>query len=283
MFKIDAVKGVDLIGNPKQRIVTFANGKGGCGKTLLAINMALAWMHQGKRVVVIDVDKQAHATWSLGVDRASDFYQFMMWSPKGKAPDAKLVEIRRNLWVLPGNEMAVAAEVTMSSMNRSRDYLRSLLLSASPNNIVQQVQPDIIIIDTPSQGYLNEMGITAADLIVAPTPLRSIDADGLTTFAGMIMEFAQGKPRKVNIVPNRYDARTTRSAQILNTIREELESAKQFDSLFGSWHVTSPIYESVDADRATEDHQALFEYSPGTKAAQSVQAVAQELLEALEI
>ena len=44
------------------RIIAIVNQKGGCGKTTSTVNLAGALAADGERVLIADIDPQAHAT-----------------------------------------------------------------------------------------------------------------------------------------------------------------------------------------------------------------------------
>ncbi len=51
------------------RVYTLVNQKGGVGKTTTAINLGAYLVQFGQRVLIVDIDPQANATSSLGVNK----------------------------------------------------------------------------------------------------------------------------------------------------------------------------------------------------------------------
>src|SRR5271165_340562 len=110
------------------RRIAIINQKGGVGKTTTAVNLAAALAECGRRVCVLDLDPQAHATTHLGVE------------PDGKSPSMydvltdgrPLAEVRRkvadNLWIASSDINLAAAEVDLAGVVGREVILRDLLL-----------------------------------------------------------------------------------------------------------------------------------------------------------
>ena len=61
-------------GNTDVQVISFANQKGGVGKTTSALNCASSLGVLGKRVLLIDLDPQANSTSALGIAKNSVKY-----------------------------------------------------------------------------------------------------------------------------------------------------------------------------------------------------------------
>ncbi len=86
------------------RVVALASGKGGVGKSTLALALAAAWRDAGHRVALVDLDPQGGATLAAGVRPPAapldagpvDVHGFALW-PSGRAlalADADQLDMR---------------------------------------------------------------------------------------------------------------------------------------------------------------------------------------------
>src|SRR5947208_10310602 len=115
------------------RRIAIINQKGGVGKTTTAVNLAAALARCGRRVCVLDLDPQAHASTHLGAE------------PDGKSPsmydvliDSRpLAEVRRevskNLWLVTSDINLAAAEVELAGVVGREVILRDLLSQDGEN------------------------------------------------------------------------------------------------------------------------------------------------------
>src|SRR5665647_158537 len=99
------------------RIYSLVNQKGGVGKTTSAINLGAYLAYFGQRVLIVDLDPQANATSSLGIDKLTvkkGTYEVLI----GFAPIAPSVlhNPHLKLSILPSSPALAGAEVELLEM-----------------------------------------------------------------------------------------------------------------------------------------------------------------------
>src|SRR5690349_15853727 len=156
------------------RRIAVINQKGGVGKTTTTVNLAAALANAGKRVCVLDLDPQAHASTHLGVE------------PDGTIPslydvlvsNKPLPEVRReagdNLWLLPSDINLAAAEVELAGIVGREVILREAL-AVDPEHF------DFVLMDCgPSLGVLTLNALAAADEVFIPLQPHFLALHGLS-------------------------------------------------------------------------------------------------------
>jgi len=144
------------------RSIAIMNQKGGVGKTTSTVNISAALAAAGKRVCVVDLDPQAHATMHLGVnlgDDAKSIYDVLT----GKS---KIAEVRHqvgdNLWLIPAHLDMVGAELELASAIGREFILRDALAE-------DDFPVDYLFIDCPpSLGLFTLNALTAVQDVFVP-------------------------------------------------------------------------------------------------------------------
>ncbi|OUW99834.1 MAG: hypothetical protein CBD91_08090, partial [Phycisphaeraceae bacterium TMED231] len=107
------------------RRTALLNQKGGVGKTTTSCNLAAAIGEEGRRVLAIDLDPQAHLSLHLGVDGetvGTTVYDLLV-DPAADIEDA-MVQVRENLWLIPASVDLAAAESELATQPDRNDLLR---------------------------------------------------------------------------------------------------------------------------------------------------------------
>ncbi len=260
------------------KIITFTNGKGGVGKTTLAAHTAyiLATEYRN-RVALLDLDRQWQATKHLGVESGDTGGAAAFVMGGGKNLSDHMVVARPGLWVLPGSEMTQAVDVALGTARKPATYLRNILA-------YWEKQLDVVVIDTPAHGYLNEMAIVGADLVVVPTPPRHMDTDGVSIFAS-IWNSASGaagiKAPPVLVVPNMVDNRTSVTGDLLASLEKSLDDVRGM-----GWRMSNNIPVNTNFSRAFSEGKTLFELqtkSETRNARMAIRSVVADMAEQLNI
>ncbi len=248
------------------RIYALANQKGGVGKTTTAVNLAVYLAALGQRVLLVDVDPQANATASLGVDKnAVSCSMYNVFIASAGLPVVIVATPQANLELAPSSPQLAGAEIELVEMRGRETRLRAALRSVRDRY-------DYIFIDCPpSLGLLTVNALAAAHGVVVPVQCEYLALEGLT----QLMTTIQLVRRSLNptlqvrgLVMTMFDRR----ANLARQVYEEVE--KHFVGMV----FAAVVPRSVRLSEAPSYGLPILSYAPDSAGAAAYRALAEELL-----
>ena len=157
------------------KIISFANQKGGVGKTTSCVNIAASLGVLGFKVLIIDLDPQGNATSGVGISKKG-----LKATTKelltGEIPVEQIIQETpyKNLHVIPTNTALAGAEFELFDIDEPEFRIKKGLESVKDNY-------DYILIDCPpSLGMLTINAFTASDGVIVPMQCEFYALEGLS-------------------------------------------------------------------------------------------------------
>lgn len=250
-------------------IYTLVNQKGGVGKTTSAINLGAYLGYFGQRVLLVDLDPQANATSSLGIDKRTvrhGTYEVLLG--QAQIGPQILHNPRLKISLLPSSPALAGAEVELIDMPRRETRLRDVLTSV-------QDRYDYILIDCPpSLGMLTVNGLLAAQNgLIIPVQCEYLALEGVGQLTQTIERVRSSLYPELSVrgvILTMYDGRTRLALDVVSEVRKFFP-----DQVF-----QSIIPRSIRVAEAPSYGLPVSIYAPDSSAAKAYAGLARELLEA---
>ena len=259
---------------PQPRIISIANQKGGVGKTTTAINLGAALAEEGYNVLLVDLDPQGNASTGLGID--PEMRDYTTYDLILDETDLKNV-IRKTpvdgLLIAPSTTDLSSADIEMMAIEK-----RSFLLhDALRQPAIDAYDLDFILVDCPpSLSLLTVNAMVASDSVLIPLQSEFFALEGLSQLmltVREVREAANPNLRIEGVLLTMYDARNNLSQQVEHDARETL----------GGLVYETIVPRNVRISEAPSYAMPVIAYEPSSKGALAYRALAQEMVEKIEL
>ena len=258
------IKAKDLKKTKEARVITITSGKGGVGKSNLAVNLAVQLRKQGKRVIILDADfGLANIEVMFGVIPKQNLFSMMY---QGKSIREVVSTGPMDIGFVSGGNGVLGLN------NLNREQIMLLVKSISELNELA----DVIIIDTGAgvSDQVLEFVLASPEVLLVTTPEPSSLTDSYSVLKALYRNpnFVESET-KIHLVANRVQS-VEDGQMVYNKLKSVVE---QF--LNGNINYLGMIPKDVALERAVRQQKIVSLNEPNSDSAKAFEVLTKNLLE----
>lgn len=247
------------------KVISVVNQKGGCGKTIISVNLAAALSKKGFSVLLIDLDPQAHATFALRKESDFTITDILEKVSSGGelAQEQLYLPVSENFYFIPSRIGLASLEHKFAQRDDRLDILAEFLKQIW-NNF------DYCILDCPPNlGVITLNALQASTYSMIPLSTCDFSLRGIEILKDiviMLKEFKSKSPTLFYLL-NQTDKRYKFSGEFETKVKNQL----------GNLLLSSSIRTNVHLKEAASWGKTIFEYKPDSRGAEDFMSLADEV------
>jgi len=259
------------------RSIAIMNQKGGVGKTTSSVNLAAALARAGRRVCLMDLDPQGHASFHVGVEAGPDMPTVYDVFMQQTTLDHTRQLVGENLSLIPANIDLAATEVELAGVQGREFMLRNAM-----QHWKEQNRFDYVIMDCPpSLGVLTVNALTAVSEVFIPLQPHFFALQGLSKLfetTALVTRRLNRDLRVTGVIMCLYESGTRLAADVTEDLKQFLNSSDGDTPWADARIFRTRIRRNIKLAEAPSFGQSVLDYAPTCSGSVDYLALGQEVL-----